>query len=140
MVREQHKRVPALLENVETVCQFVSDIATAAGMSDDVVHRIYLSVEEVCTNIIEHGYRYMGRNQVIDVVCKVYSDRLSITIIDDAKPFNPLSQADPDPSAPLIERHGGGWGIFFVKKYMDDVWYQYVQERNHLTIEKMIRR
>ncbi|PJF20705.1 MAG: ATP-binding protein, partial [Phototrophicales bacterium] len=71
--------------------------------------------------------------------CRQYPDRLSVTILDDAIPFNPLECAEPNPTAALEEREGGGWGIFFVKKYMDRVTYQYAEQRNQLTLEKRIR-
>jgi serine/threonine-protein kinase RsbW len=136
LVQEQQLTIPAIIEKIEDACQFVSRIARSAGMEDEAVYRCYLSVEEICTNIIEHGYHYREDNNVIDVVCRWYPDRLAITIIDDAAPFNPLENADPDPSASLLERRGGGWGIYFVKRYMDKIDYTRQGNRNQLTIEK----
>ncbi len=128
--------VTAQLENVEEACEFVSDFARSVGMGDDAVYHCYLSVEEICTNIIEHGYQYNGADQVIDVVCASQDHLLMITVIDDATQFDPLQLHDPDPKAPLIERKGGGWGVFFVKKYMDKVMYRYESERNHFIMHK----
>jgi sigma-B regulation protein RsbU (phosphoserine phosphatase) len=137
VVQEEHRlTIPAVLENVEKACRFVAGIAQKMGMSDETVHRYYLAIEEICTNIIEHGYKYEGADAVIDVICREYSDRLSVTIIDDAKAFDPLIRNDPDPATPLSNRRSGGWGIYFVKKYMDEVTYSYENNRNHLTLEK----
>jgi sigma-B regulation protein RsbU (phosphoserine phosphatase) len=136
MAQEYRLIVPAVLEKVEEICQFVADVAGSAGMSHELIHRCYLAVEEVCTNIVEHGYHYRGNDNVIEILCRDDTGLLQITVIDDALPFNPLDRDDPDPNAPLLEREGGGWGIFFVKKYMDRVWYDYSGQRNHLTLEK----
>lgn len=136
MMKEHHLTVPADIEHVDKACQFVADVSAQIGMSDDLVHRCYLSMEEICTNIIEHGYRYDGKNQVIDIFCRAYDNRLTIVIQDDAEQFNPLERADPDPTAPLDQRQGGGWGIFFIKKFMDRVDYRYNANRNQLTVEK----
>lgn len=136
MIQEYRLEIPAVLERVDEVCEFVAQIARATGMDNENVYRCYLAVEEVCTNIIEHGYRYEGSSEVIDVVCVRYPNRLEITITDDALPFNPLRQPEPDPTAPLLERQAGGWGIYFVKRYMDTVRYHYSQNRNQLTLEK----
>ena len=136
MVQEHRLKIPAVIEKIEEACEFVSNIARSAGMDADAVYRCYLSVEEICTNVIEHGYGFDGSNKVIDVVCRQHPDRLTITIIDDATPFNPLQRSDPDPTAPLADRESGGWGIYFVKKYMDRVIYRYEQNRNHLMMEK----
>lgn len=129
-----------MLENVEKACDFVSGVARSLGMGDDAVYHCYLSVEEICTNIIEHGYEYADNGSVIDVVCKPMPAALRIIIIDDADQFNPLELDDPDPTAPLLERQGGGWGVFFVKKYMNSVSYDYADERNHFIMEKKMEK
>lgn len=124
--------IVAEMENVETACGFVASIANKAGLNAERVHRFYLSAEEICTNIIEHGYAYAGGE--IKVICCILTDRFTVTIIDDAPPFNPLQHADPDRSTPLCERSNGGWGIFFVKQYIEQVTYDYVDGQNRLTL------
>lgn len=136
MVQEERLKIVAIMENIEKACDFVANFARSIGFSDDMVHRCALSVEEVCANVIEHGYRHQGANEVIDIVCRANPDHLVIIIIDDAQPFNPLNKADPDPHAPLQDRQVGGWGIFFVKKFMDKVHYHHINNRNQLTLEK----
>jgi serine/threonine-protein kinase RsbW len=135
-VKEKRLTIPATLEKVEEACEFVSNFAGDLGMSDDAVYHCYLSVEEVCTNVIEHGYKYKGDDQVIEVVCQPQSDHLRIVIIDDAVRFDPMVLNDPDPSAPLLDRGDGGWGVFFVKKFMNSVDYRYEKNRNQLILKK----
>jgi anti-sigma regulatory factor (Ser/Thr protein kinase) len=136
MAREHRLRIPAVIERVEEACEFVSNVARLSGMTDEAVHRCYLAIEEICTNIIEHGYHFEGDQESIDVICEQHPNHLAITIVDDSSPFNPLAQPDPDPAAPLADRKHGGWGIYFVKKYMDNINYRYDRKRNRLTIEK----
>lgn len=138
MMPESRISINAVIQEIERACLFVSEVARGAGMDDEAVYRCYLAVEEVCTNIIEHGYRYKGDGHQIEVVCRRSQHWFTIIIMDDAQPFNPLTLADPDPSAPLSERPFGGWGIYFVKKYMDRVDYCYRQKRNHLIISKRL--
>jgi anti-sigma regulatory factor (Ser/Thr protein kinase) len=129
-------RISAQLEQVEDACEFVAEVARDIGMTDEAVYHCYLAVEEICTNIIEHGYGYRGENKVIDIECSAKPYGLEITVIDDAEQFNPLKLNEPDPSAPLVERKTGGWGVFFVRKYMDRIDYRYVHNRNQLIMEK----
>lgn len=136
--REHRLTIPAVIEKIEDACNFVATQADAIGLDDEAVYHCHLSVEEVLTNIIEHGYDYAGADAVIDVVCKTTSGVFIITVIDDAEAFDPLSLSDPDPAKPLIEREGGGWGVFFVKKYMDRVSYHYAGNRNHFVMEKSL--
>lgn len=136
MEQEKHLTIEAIMENVEKACLFVAGFARSIGFSEEMIHRCALSVEEVCANVIEHGYQHTGQNQVIDLICRANSDHLLIIILDDAQPFNPLNRKDPDPHATLEEREIGGWGIFFVKKFMDAVTYHHVNNRNQLTLQK----
>lgn len=137
-LQERRLTVPAVLEKIEAACEFVSEAAREVGMADDAVYHCYLAVEEVCTNIVEHGYGYNGQHEVIEVIVKPIANRLKIVIIDDAKQFNPLHLSDPDPTAPLMDRKSGGWGVFFVKKFMDRVDYRYADNRNQFIMEKQL--
>lgn len=138
MDREHRISIAARLEQIEVACDFVAELAESANLDDDSVYHCRLSVEEVCTNVIEHGYEGDKPSKSIEVVCSLGSRYFSVTIIDDAPLFNPLSLPDPDPATPLWEREGGGWGVYFVKKYMDRVVYSNHKQRNHFTMEKLL--
>jgi len=134
-VRTNQITIPSTIEKIEEACEFVSAEARTAGLSEDAVYHCHLSVEEVLTNVIEHGYNY-EEDHVIDLKTEHHNSVFVISVIDDAEPFDPLAQPDPDPSTPLWERKEGGWGIFFVKKYMDQLDYQYDDGRNHFIMKK----
>lgn len=129
-------RVPGVIGEVRKACDFVVDFARSAGLSDDAVFQCQLSVEEVFTNIVEHGYAHDGDEKSIEIVNERKGDVLLITLIDEAPPFNPLDLDKPNPDLPLWERNDGGWGVYFVRQYMDDVRYRLVDGRNHLILEK----
>lgn len=137
---KQHRlRVPGELEQVRVACDFVSDVAREVGLGDDGIFQCQLSVEEVCTNIVEHGYHFSGADKSIEIVCEQHDgDMLRISILDDAPRFNPLELSEPDPGMSLWEREGGGWGVFFVRQYMNSITYQYENNRNCLILEKKI--
>jgi anti-sigma regulatory factor (Ser/Thr protein kinase) len=136
VVEERRLRIPGSLEKVRVACDFVVETARRAGLGDRAVYHCQLAVDEACTNIIEHGYGMNGANQVIDVICRQEADRFVITVIDDSAPFNPLTIKEPDPSMLLEDRKEGGWGIFFIKKVMDEVSYQQQGNRNRLMMVK----
>lgn len=128
--------IPARLEHVQEACSFVARVATRHGMDDEGVYRCQLSVEEVCTNIVEHGYDADSRGAKIEVWCFIDEQTFIIEIIDDAPLFDPLTLPEPDPSQPLWDRTDGGWGIHFVRKFMDRVEYSSTDQRNHFRMEK----
>lgn len=137
-VHERRLTVPGMLEQVRKACDFIAEVAESAGLTDEGVYRCVLSAEEICTNIVEHGYEFDGADKTIEIVFQYNAEKLTIIFIDEAPEFNPLEIASPDPNTPLWEREGGGWGIYFVKQYMDDVRYLYKNNRNHLIIEKRL--
>jgi serine/threonine-protein kinase RsbW len=138
MADERWLRIPGVLANVATACDFVVEVAENAGLDERGIYHCRLAIEEACTNVIEHGYQFNGADKSIDIVCQTYSDLLLITIMDDGPPYNPLSKTDPDPKMPLWDRPEGGWGVAFIKKVMDKVDYSYENRRNHLILSKRI--
>lgn len=135
-VQQRRMSVTGEIENVRPICDFVVDFVNDAQLGDDVAFQSELSVEEICTNIVEHGYQHQGTDKKIDVVC-IYGDKtLKIRIIDEAPLFNPLDLDDPDPDTPLWEREGGGWGVYFVKQYMTSVVYEAIDGQNSILLTK----
>jgi serine/threonine-protein kinase RsbW len=135
---EHRLSIPGRIEQVPHACGWVVGIAEAAGLGMREVNHCELAIDEAVTNIVEHGYGADGGDKVIDIIIKEKQDRLEITIVDNGPPFNPLRLENPDPLASLDERaeNGGGWGIFFIKKLMDNVDYKYTADRNHLVMIK----
>lgn len=138
MNRESRLTIAGTSEQVQVACEFVADAAREAGLDERAVHHCQLAVDEVCTNIVEHGYGASGPNRAIELICELTPQTFTITIIDDAPPFNPLTRPDPDPSASLEDRKTGGWGIYFIKQIMDEVSYFQNGRYNHLVMVKRI--
>lgn len=136
--KQRRMTVTGMIENVRSVCDFVVDFVNGLSLGEDIAFQSELAVEEICTNIVEHGYHYQGADKKIDVVC-VYGDRqLQIRIIDEAPLFNPLEMEEPDPDTSLYDRDGGGWGVYFVKQYMTSVVYEVVNNQNNIVLMKQI--
>jgi serine/threonine-protein kinase RsbW len=139
IVEERRLRIPSLRERITAACDFVGEAARRAGLDERSVHHCELAVDEACSNVIEHGYGSEGAQQAIDIVCRSEGSRFSITVTDDSPAFDPLRRSDPNPIMALDEREPGGWGIFFIKKVMDEVFYQYENTRNSLMMVKFVR-
>lgn len=138
MVEERRLRIPGLIEKVRVACDFVVEAAQRAGLDERAVYHCQLAVDEACTNIVEHGYGRNGRDNVIDIICRSEDNRFVITVLDDSTAFDPFDRADSDPATVLDDRGEGGWGIYFIKKVMDEVAYQRQGGRNRLTMIKLV--
>lgn len=124
------------LEEVRHACDFVVDAAEAAGLDERAVYHCQMAVDESLTNIIEHGFGFEENSSEIEVGTRADEGRFVITITDESPPFNPLDHEAPDPSEPLDSREPGGWGIYFIRRLMDDVQYEWIDSRNRLTLVK----
>jgi anti-anti-sigma factor len=126
------------LEEVRQVCDAVVEAAEAAGLDERAVYHCQMAVDEALTNIIEHGFSYNSDGSPIEIACQSERERFIITIADSSPAFNPLTHEAPDPSEPLDSREPGGWGIYFMRKLMDEVTYERAGHRNRLTLVKHV--
>lgn len=139
-MNEKTLRISAQIKDIATACDFVVAEAERAGLDERDAHHCQLAVDEICTNIVEHGYgRADDDERFIDIICQRYDNRFVIQILDDSFPFDPLNRSDPDPGTTLEDRRIGGWGVYFIKKMMDEVTYDYIQGRNRLIMVKRLK-
>lgn len=129
-------RVTAEQKQVRVLCQFVVEVLELAGMTEEFCYSFELAVDEVCTNIVEHGYGYHAQDKYIELGIEPFSTGYRVLVWDEAPAFNPLLMPDPDLSTPLENRVSGGVGILFTKKKMDLVAYDWQSGRNCLILEK----
>ncbi len=137
MGEEYRITIPGILERIPDVCDAVVAAARRSGFNERAVYHCQMAVDEACTNIVEHGYGMAQQVGQIEVIYRNEPDRCVITIADNGPPFNPLAREDPDPTMALSDRKPGGWGIYFIKKMMDETSYTYENGRNYLTIVKL---
>lgn len=128
-------RLPAELDRLPAFLDYVRRMAEVAGLSDVQGSRLELAVEEALANVC--GYAYAGRAQVGVVLCRieVRPDGLTVSIVDEGSPFDPLARSDPDTALDLDRREPGGLGILLIKSLVSDVAYRREDGRNVLVIE-----
>ena len=97
-----------------------------------------LACEEIVVNITSYAYPE-GSDGYLDVEIQK-TDRIIIRFEDGGVPFNPLEHKNPDVTLPWKQRRIGGLGIFLLRRKMDDIHYDHVDNKNILTIEKVIQK
>jgi serine/threonine-protein kinase RsbW len=130
--------VPASLENLEGIREFVAEACRRAGAGGRAVFDLRLAVDEACTNIIEHGYA--GRPPgSIDIRVEANGDRIVVTIADRGASFAPSALPEPDLSADWKSRPLGGLGWHLIRSAVDDVDYRPdAASGNRLTLIKRL--
>ena len=130
--------IEAKIENLEEVLAFVDEQLERLNCPVRQKTHLDVAVEELYVNIAQ--YAYDPEIGWVKLEIEVNDDPLSvsITFIDNGKPYDPLAKEDPDVTLSLNDREIGGLGIFMVKKSMDDMAYEYQNGQNILTIRKRI--
>lgn len=102
---------------VKTACQNVQ------GINEQTLYDLQLAVDEVCTNIITHGYEEMDPGSIIMSI-DVELDQVLISITDFGHVFEPVEPPAPDLTLDIDEREAGGLGLFFIFTSVDEIKYE----------------
>jgi anti-sigma regulatory factor (Ser/Thr protein kinase) len=123
--------LPATLESLGPLVQYVLSAATEAGLDRKASYRLRLAVDEIATNIITHGYADAQLEGDVVVNARMDDDQLVITLEDWAPAYDPRVQEDPDHIyKPSDERPIGGLGVFLAVKSVDGIDYEYRDNKN----------
>ena len=131
--------VNSQFERLAEIADFVEGAAGACGLNGEQTHDVQMAVDEACTNVIEHAYR--GKSDgTIDIVCDKRGDEFVVTIQDFGARFDPKKIELPKTNEPLAKRRIGGLGLFFMRKLMDHIEFDFKSGRgNRLTMVKKIK-
>jgi serine/threonine-protein kinase RsbW len=123
---------PANVEEVPVVVEHVSGLAEMAGVHPKRIMHLELAVEEAVMNICSYAYQKPPGTVTVRVSSE--NDRLTVQLIDEGVPFDPLALEEPDINAKLEDRKIGGLGVLLIRRVMDEVHYQRKGSSNILTM------
>jgi serine/threonine-protein kinase RsbW len=129
---------PGSYSSLVKISEFVLQAAKQVGFSDFDLYKIETAVDEACSNIIEHAY---GQENLGDIEISVEAEpeKLTVTLTDFGKPFDPNFVKKPNLSSNLTERDDHGLGIYMMKQWMDIVEFVSSNEKNVLTLVKFAK-
>jgi len=115
------------------VSGIVGEVLAATGRTDDM--RLRLALEEPLQNIADYAFS-QEQDGFVDIIVDPVNDagELSVTLIDNGVPFNPLEVPIPDVSLPVEQRQEGGLGILFTRQIMKKMSYSHEHGRNYLKL------
>ena len=108
------------VQNLEIIADFITQATQQSNLSEQDIFAIQLAVDEACTNVVQHAYKGMTPKD-IDVFVEVDSKKLTITVSDHGRGFDPDSFPQLDMDAYLNELKRGGLGIYLIRTLMDEV-------------------
>lgn len=118
--KRYHLRIPSQTDNLEIIREFVTRIARQVGFRDEDIGKIELAVDEACTNVIEHAYGYNDKKPIqVDILFD--QQKLSVTISDRGKGFDPKKLKPPDMKKYMEDMRRGGLGVHLMQRLMDEI-------------------
>lgn len=132
--------VPSSTQNLALIRDFVTRVASQAGLSEVEVGQLELAVDEACANVIEHAYGDDSTKQVM-IRAVFDEDTLRINVIDTGRGFKPGDIEQADLKDLIAKRRTGGLGMRLIKRLMDEVHYDIEPgKRNELRMVKKLRK
>lgn len=116
------------------VLAFVDAGSTQADLPRSAAFALRLAAEEAFMNTVRHGYG--GHAGPVRLTMKRAADRVTLTLTDEAPPFDPDEAPRPDLDADLDDRTEGGLGLHLIRQLMDEVHHRAAPDGNVLTLIK----
>jgi len=124
------------IEKLPVLRDFIEKAGKAMEMPAESIFSFKLSLDEIVTNINEHGYVGLLHGP-LRLKFKSSGDIFSLEIEDEGVAYDYTSTPEVDVEASLEERSAGGLGLFLVQEAMDSTKYQRINERiNRITLIK----
>lgn len=125
-------------KNLHLVREFIEKKGETLNIEPNTLNQILVSVDEACTNIIKHNYKY-DENHLIEVETDTKDKKFIITLYYKGEEFDPTKKNNPDMKEYFAKFKVGGLGIPLMKKSMDSIEFNHTQpDLNSLTLIKVI--
>lgn len=134
---EKELRITNDLKEITVLVDFVKDLCKELALPIETEMNINLALEEAVVNVIMYAYPVQEPH---DILLKVSSDenQLIFLLTDKGSFFDPTMVADADLTLSIEERPIGGFGIFLIRRIMNEVSYQRLDGENRLTMKKSL--
>lgn len=128
--------VPADLDGVARVNAALAAFAEAHAVPAPVRRSMSVALDELLANAISYAFTNGAGEITADVA--LLADRLTVTLSDNGRPFDPFRRSAPDTTLPVEQRPIGGHGIHLVQRLMDDTSYHRRGDRNVIVLTKRL--
>jgi len=131
-------KVKSTTDNLSRIRDFIHKTAIECKLKKEMIGEIILAVDEACTNVIKHAYKYSPEGE-IDINIKCRNNKFFVVITDKGEKFDVTVIPEPDLEEYHKEKRVGGLGIFLMRKLMDEVKYSHLSgNRNRVTLVKYL--
>lgn len=127
----------AEMSNLPLFRKFILEACGSMKVDAKVSESLQLAVDEVCSNLVIHGYKDIEDGE-ISLSVRHEKKSIEILVEDYGKSFDPAKLEAPGLSDKIDEREVGGLGVFMVKEIVDEMNYESQNGRNRLSLKMKI--
>jgi anti-sigma regulatory factor (Ser/Thr protein kinase) len=120
------------MEEVPRLVALLDSFGAGAGLSDDLIFRLTVTLDEVVTNVVRHAFPVEGGH---DIHLEITVDQGVVVAVvhDDGPPFDLRTVPPVDTEAPIDKRPSGGLGVHLVRS-LAEVGYRRDGDHNVVTL------
>ena len=130
------------IEQIPTLSEWLEGLE----LPKELLMPINLALEEAVTNVMMYAYPGKSGRVLVECTkerCTMYEGckkegKVIFTITDSGIAFDPTKRKEADITLSAEEREIGGLGIHLVRQIMDEIYYERKDEKNILTLVKMM--
>lgn len=115
--------LPTRLDHLEPVLAYTRALAAIAGFSEREQQELELAVEEVFTNIVQHGFENNGQ-ETFQIVYELTASGIVIVFKEKGMPFDPAALPQYLPEQAAV--NSKGLGTYLARKSVDDITFRYL--------------
>jgi serine/threonine-protein kinase RsbW len=127
--------IQSSFEMVDLVQLVFESLSSQVGFDPDFSHGMSVAIRESVINAVRHGNKLDASKRVI-IRFEYGTTEFAVTVEDEGEGFDPVEIPDPLAEENLLCTSGRG--IFFMKKFMDEVDYHF--ELNRGTRVRMVKK
>ena len=113
---------------------WLADLKNPGTLSDRDLFRLDLTLNEAITNVMDYSTPEAAAAGEVTVRLVLAPEEITVTVIDQGKPFDPLSGPKKRLPSRLEDATPGGLGIHLIRNYTDSCSYERNGETNRLTM------
>ena len=124
------------IEDIPALTEFAESELEKHGCPMKAIMQINIAIDELYSNIAKFAYEGGTGKATVEFDFETEANAVTLIFTDYGTPYNPVIKKDPDITLSADDRAIGGLGIFMVKNIMDEMRYEYVDDKNILYITK----
>ncbi len=131
--------VVATLSALASVRATVAEFATRNGAPIEFADDLILAVDEVCANIVSHGYADPDvEDAAFTLELSAHDEGIVVVVRDRGEAFDVQRAPATDLADWIARGKKGGLGIKLIKMLVDDVRYRRIDGINEVTLSKRL--